>query len=206
MYLHSNDPTNKALKIYQRHVFYAIHGRTKCPWGTTHKVKERNTYWTIFEINYDGVCWQVITLAGNVHLLAGIGVWSHLTVCVWHWAVCSWPNSFPDKKYPATSLSQKQSKRNGSATTYLVNSVAINFLKFNFLLLSLDRHLLPILGDSQQVLYRTTNPVFDICNAVLPLATMASATLQSALKDSLWQGVVAGHMAKRRPSYIVWLL
>lgn len=52
------------------------------------------------------------------------------------------------------------------------------------------------LTDSEQVLYMTTYLVFNACNPGLPLATMASTTLQGTLKANLQQGVIG-----QRPAY-----
>lgn len=55
--------------------------------------------------------------------------------------------------------------------------------------------LLPILGRGKQVQDDQIQS-FDICRPVLPLVTMASTTLPSALNDSFQQGVMLGHLAK----------
>lgn len=55
-------------------------------------------------------------------------------------------------------------------------------------------HSPPIFSDNEQVMHRTTNPVFDVCKPVLPLTT--TTTLQGTLKESLRQCVLQDHVAR----------
>lgn len=55
---------------------------------------------------------------------------------------------------------------------------------------------MPVLGNTKEVLHRTTSALLHICKPVLPLATSVLTALQGILKDCLQQSILLGHVTR----------